>query len=50
MIELKEEEVKDILNILSEVPLKYSLDLYGFFSKKLKEHSEKKELVIKESE
>lgn len=37
MIEIKEEELKKIMEILGEIPSKYSIDLILFFQKKIQD-------------
>lgn len=37
MINITEQELKIVLDKLSEIPLKYSVELFGFFSGKAKE-------------
>lgn len=49
-IKLKEEEVKEIMVILSEAPAKYTLNVINFLSSKLKEHENEKQLLNKKEE
>lgn len=41
MIEIKEEELKKIMEILGEIPSKYSLNLVIFFKQKIENTNKK---------
>lgn len=41
MIEIKEEELKKIMEILGEIPSKYSFNLVLFFQQKIKSDNKK---------
>jgi hypothetical protein len=45
MIQFKEEEVKAMLSILSEIPAKFSLNLIKFLEGKIQEHIQAQEKV-----